>query len=310
MRTIRTLIGCCVAIAVVCQASTAFAQQSDSAALDSQQTTYPLMEEDEGVAQVGLFRHCNDCAPSCDDACDLGDCDSCDGSGCSLFKGHRCRLFGGNYDRCERSTCPDCKSCRNGQRHGHSCRLFGGHADCPHCGNAGCNRCRGLFGLGVLGRCGLFSRSYPSHERLYAPGHGYVLPTKRPMWDVSYPYHHMYNATAVGMANGQYPSSYYGNVYTPTDTTQLGYNYGHVPYWMPRPGMTPPIPHPENMHLRVCLHGYRDGVCNSCRNGSHYSHQTVSQPSNTIPPKPEAAEAAGKALKEVAVEPTLAPIPQ
>lgn len=118
------------------------------------------------------------------------------------------------------------------------------------------------------------------------------------MWDVAYPYGNMLNATAMGMANGQQSSSAYGNVYMPTDTTQLGYSYGHVPYWMPRAGMVPPVPHPESYHLRVCLPGYRDGHCQHCQTGYSYGH------GGTV-----ISSTPSEQLHEVASEPTLAPIP-
>ncbi|VAX38216.1 hypothetical protein MNBD_PLANCTO02-3269 [hydrothermal vent metagenome] len=37
-------------------------------------------------------------------------------------------------------------------------------------------------------------------------------------------------------------------IFTPTDTTQLGYYYQHVPVWQPNPRMIPPEPHPATWH--------------------------------------------------------------
>lgn len=37
-------------------------------------------------------------------------------------------------------------------------------------------------------------------------------------------------------------------IFTPTDTTQLGYYYQHVPVWQPNPSMIPPEPHPATWH--------------------------------------------------------------
>ncbi len=39
-------------------------------------------------------------------------------------------------------------------------------------------------------------------------------------------------------------------VYTPTDTTQLGYTYQRAPQWAPNPSMLPPPPWPPQWHLR------------------------------------------------------------
>jgi hypothetical protein len=39
-------------------------------------------------------------------------------------------------------------------------------------------------------------------------------------------------------------------VYMPTDTTQLGYYYQHVPHWHAYQGMTPPVPRPVDWHVK------------------------------------------------------------
>src|SRR5690606_22022975 len=52
-------------------------------------------------------------------------------------------------------------------------------------------------------------------------------------------------------------------VYMPTDTTQLGYYYQHVPYWLPRPNAVPPAPRPADWHVSMCqleTHGHPAGV--------------------------------------------------
>ncbi len=52
-------------------------------------------------------------------------------------------------------------------------------------------------------------------------------------------------------------------IYTPTDTTQLGYYYQRVPVWQRRNGMIPPVPHPEAFHVPDF-----GGGCNGlCHNG-------------------------------------------
>ena len=56
-----------------------------------------------------------------------------------------------------------------------------------------------------------------------------------------------------------FPNSWTGNpaprvqhraptVYMPTDTTQLGYYYQHVPTWHSYQGMLPPVPRPADWH--------------------------------------------------------------
>lgn len=55
-------------------------------------------------------------------------------------------------------------------------------------------------------------------------------------------------------AAGQYRS--YPQVYSPTDTTQLGYTYQQVPYWQPANRLPPP-PVPSQWHVREPHRGYR-----------------------------------------------------
>jgi hypothetical protein len=45
------------------------------------------------------------------------------------------------------------------------------------------------------------------------------------------------------------PNFRYPMVYTPTDTTQLGYYYQRVPVWQRMPGMIPPPPRPNEWHV-------------------------------------------------------------
>jgi hypothetical protein len=82
---------------------------------------------------------------------------------------------------------------------------------------------------------------------MYSPTHGFVPPSKRPYFRQPVSYQHNYPASWVGGtpsgSRGHHPA-----VYTPTDTTQLGYYYQKVPTWVPVPGMIPPAPHPSQLH--------------------------------------------------------------
>lgn len=270
MRTIRTLMGCCVAIAAALPMSSVSADDAEGVALVSHC-------DDGSCGQIG----CTDGSCGCDTGnCTEGCCaDGCCGDGCGY--------------------CCDEGALRRQMR----TLKYGWHGEANWCGAGGhCSHgCKGHCGhgrgwLAYKLNC-LFG---VQHGATHSPGHGYVMPVKRPMWDVSYPYNHMQNATAVGAANGQRASSPYGNVYTPTDTTQLGYSYGHVPYWMPRAGMVPTTPNPESYHLRVCLpnrcSGKCGGTCQACQHGGAHGHMT-SGPTYSGP-------------QEVATEPKLAPVPQ
>ena len=50
-------------------------------------------------------------------------------------------------------------------------------------------------------------------------------------------------------AGADYSGSYAPMVYQPTDTTQLGYYYQHVPFWQPMPNRLPPRPIPAQWHI-------------------------------------------------------------
>jgi hypothetical protein len=61
-----------------------------------------------------------------------------------------------------------------------------------------------------------------------------------------------------------YPDKFYGQhgpassgpvrrypiIAMPTDTSQMGFYYRHVPQWQPRADMLPPIPRPSRWHIR------------------------------------------------------------
>jgi len=97
-----------------------------------------------------------------------------------------------------------------------------------------------------------------------AAGHGghqrYVRtfspPVKRPIYRTGVAYQKMWpnhwsGTGAAPVSNYQYPT-----VYMPTDTTQLGYYYQHVPYWQPRQGMVPPPPVPSQWHTTIAQSMY------------------------------------------------------
>ncbi|MFO1093251.1 MAG: hypothetical protein U0992_08040 [Planctomycetaceae bacterium] len=44
-------------------------------------------------------------------------------------------------------------------------------------------------------------------------------------------------------------------IYTPTDTTQLGYYYQHVPHWHSYANMIPPVPRPVDWHYKYQMPG-------------------------------------------------------
>ena len=65
------------------------------------------------------------------------------------------------------------------------------------------------------------------------------------------------------------PQQYAPMVYTPTDTSQLGYYYQHAPSWTAQPNRIPGAPHPAAWHNRFC------GTCNQGGQGGavYYEYQ-------------------------------------
>lgn len=79
----------------------------------------------------------------------------------------------------------------------------------------------------------------PIVVRMYLP---YTTPVRRsPVWYKTYYPQQWYGLPGGGI----HPNARRAPViYTPTDTTQLGYYHQRVPLWLPRPGMIPPPPNP------------------------------------------------------------------
>lgn len=149
-----------------------------------------------------------------------------------------------------------------------------------------------------------------------SPDHGWCPPAKRPLYRADVVYNKMYpdawtGAAASHAVGGPRPPV----VYTPTDTTQLGYYYQKVPYWTPQPGMIPPAPVPSQWHLSLCETGdYRHhpaGVVFGTApriaptSAPVMAPQVIDQPA--IPPAGELVNPSG-GLERSAVSPHLLPI--
>lgn len=159
--------------------------------------------------------------------------------------------------------------------HGEAGYLCG---SCGPCGG-GCNGCGGYLAYKL--RC-IFG---VSGGMTHSPGHGYVLPMRRPIYDVAHPYTHMWSRNGLGLGP-QVSSTARTNVYMPTDTTQLGYNYGHVPYWQPRAGMVPAIPIPDAYHNRICVSDRCNGGACRYTDGGVAADGTVVAPQPTMATQP------------------------
>ena len=123
-----------------------------------------------------------------------------------------------------------------------------GHAGCQNCGGNGCNSCG-------QGRCSLCNLLKSHCLCSNSPDHGWGRPVKRPINRLPVLYQRYWpNAWNGQQGAGYAPAgkNYYPMVYSPTDTTQLGFYYQGVPFWRPNPSMTPAVPWPGNWHRREC----------------------------------------------------------
>jgi hypothetical protein len=125
-------------------------------------------------------------------------------------------------------SCPN-GDCQGGARgwngNGWATRGWGGNCAGGHCWHPGCLRCQ--HGL--------------------VQGNSFVRPPA--VWPVAstpntYQYYWSPQLMGVPIANVQ-PAAVYPMIYHPTDTTQLGFSYQHVPRWGFRPQMLPPAPTPN-----------------------------------------------------------------
>lgn len=109
---------------------------------------------------------------------------------------------------------------------------YGYSGDCPHCHGAGKNK------------GGKFCEHYCTHSA----DHGYSIPGKWPIHRRGVQYQSLFPQQWYSAYTGNYGIVGAPQVYTPTDTTQLGYYYQHVPYWQPSPNPLPARPVPAQWH--------------------------------------------------------------
>jgi hypothetical protein len=80
------------------------------------------------------------------------------------------------------------------------------------------------------------------------PTAGWVAPGVIPMHRMWVPYHKFFPNQWMGQPAG--PQVRLPVIYMPTDTTQLGYYYQHVPHWHTYANMIPPVPRPIDWHYK------------------------------------------------------------
>lgn len=143
--------------------------------------------------------------------------------------------------------------------------------------------------------------------RYVAPDEGFVPPGRRPMQRVWVPYYRFFPAELTGQPIP--PQARAPMVYMPTDTTQLGYYYQHVPHWHAYSGMVPPVPRPVDWHIpqytKVVKRVVRPRKPGATEFGEPQSLPQQGTPEPKAPPPPTQSD-----LEKSAATPDLIPVPR
>ncbi len=139
---------------------------------------------------------------------------------------------------------------------------------CPGYCRTGCHSCCHDCCLTPIKKWALCCNYY-----ILPPDYGWNVPTKVPVVRRGVTYYRYWPEQWHGTgspAAGQYRS--YPQVYSPTDTTQLGYTYQQVPYWQPANRLPQP-PVPSQWHVRDGHRGYH-GRWHDCYTPIHHHQPT------------------------------------
>ncbi len=142
-----------------------------------------------------------------------------------------------------------------------------------------CDNCRSGRLKERIGRCKV------------SPGTGYAPPGKAPIVRTNVGYGKYWPDYWSGNGYGT-PIAFNPAVYTPTDTTQLGFYYQTVPTWVPMPWMQPTDPVPSQWHRYgwggAAYPGYGNynyGPANGTQGGYCPPSTTVTVPGQTYSPE-------------------------
>jgi len=205
---------------------------------------------------------------------------------------------GGAAGSCPNGNCPNgapvagCPSCRSGfcQSHG------SGYAYTGTCIRPGGHVHQFLDWFNPHGMC------------VHSPDHGWAPPGKM---HTPHPQQVAYRKSfpdawsgqpGVGVVGGPRPVQ----IYTPTDTTQLGYYYQAVPRWHAYRGMVPGVPDPRQWHRDLCQGKGAPG-CKNCQNGQAAVGQGEQIIEEKVIENPQPQQADPQ--PHPAVEPNVAPPP-
>lgn len=181
-----------------------------------------------------------------------------------------------------------------------------GSGDCPDCYNDCDDDCKH----------GRHKHCFREHYCKHSPDHGYVSPGKIPIYRQGVQYNSYFPNGWYGTPNGGITGPVYPMIYQPTDTTQLGYYYQHVPFWQPNANALPPRPIPAQWHRKIPAgqvpwslhnwgHGYGQGYGNAyCPPGEGWTDTTNMTPTPMQnQPAPAANPPAAEPEKQIPAPP-------
>lgn len=152
------------------------------------------------------------------------------GNGATMMEANGCQNYPQGYD------------CYGQECHNHNC-MFGCLAPHGHCNDPNCPNCNGRNGRG---------RACCWGKNALPPDYGFYPPTPHPyIWRQPVVYQRYLPDQPYGTPGMRYTEAVQPMVYMPTDTTQLGFNYMHVPQWLPNRANYPLAPNPVMWQRRV-----------------------------------------------------------
>jgi hypothetical protein len=157
------------------------------------------------------------------------------------------------------------------------------HMPCPLTGH--CDPCYGQKGIYTLPAIRWMLD--PNYYGV-APDYGWGAPGRYPIQHNNVTYRRFHPSVYYGDRVPKQEVKRYPIIAQPTDTSQQGYYYQHVPVWGgPPKGLLPPAPHPHTWHKRPCAltpQGYYN---------KYLPIRTMLVPINQIPVVKDAAPAGG-----------------
>ena len=185
--------------------------------------------------------------------------------------------------------------------HGHrQAAVYGSSDDCPtgNCPSGHCQRGYGCF---------------QEHYCKKSPDYGYSPPAKYPLHRRGVEYNTYFPNQWYGLPGGGLAGGY-PMVYQPTDTTQLGFTYQHVPSWQPNPNMLPQRPVPAQWHIvappyNANLFSNQGGVPGAMIGNSPIEYGTTMPIQNGTPTPMENMNDAPKPVPEASLPPLPREIP-